>query len=239
MMIRRVASVLLAVLVVFSACSSDADVGEEETPEPKGPCQTSPPSDLEEDSGASDDIRRPATGDYVYEFCGLGGTDVPSGTKLKENLAREGDLDSIEVSTNINRNLRRIVLRWEEGRVLQLINGTIIAGRGRRCTYDPPLEILHIPIRVESFAQQDTDPSLCRGRVDVSVLGRQSVRDGEGRRWTTWVIEVNSEAPSQTEQERHWFAPDLGRDVRVETTTEKADVVNQTAQLLLSYPGSS
>jgi hypothetical protein len=229
---------LLAFVVVSSSCSSGSNVAEEETPEPKGPCQTSPPEDVDEDSGASDNFGRPPTGDYTYEFCGLGGTEVRSGTKLKERVTREGELDLVEVTTSVNDNIRRIVLRWEQKRVVQLINGTVISGIGRRCNYDPPLEILHIPIRVESFPSQETDARLCKGRVEVSVLGRQTIRDANDREWSTWVIEVDSEGQSQTDQEKHWFAPELARDIRIETTTEKPDSVNQTAQLLMSYPGS-
>jgi hypothetical protein len=120
---------------------------------------------------------------------------------------------------------------------VQLFNAIVIGGRERRCTYNPPLEIIHSPIRVESFPRQETG-ALCRGTVDVTVLGRQSVRDANGRTWPTWVIEIASKNGSQTDQEKHWFSPELGRDIRSETATEKIDVVDQTAQLLRSYPGS-
>lgn len=237
MTMRKIAVLLATTLLVLSSCASDGDL-EEETSEPRSACETSPPEELDEGSGASANVKRPTPGAYLYDICGLGGTPVQSGTRLTEKIGREGDIDSIEITTNVNDNVRRVLLRWEENRVVQLINGTVIRGVGRRCTYDPPLEILHIPMRAETFPEQQSDPTRCQGKINIAVLGRQGVRDATGRTWQTWVIELNGEKEAQTEQEKHWFSPDLGRDIRIEVSTERRDSVNQTAQLLRRYPGS-
>jgi hypothetical protein len=119
--------------------------------------------------------------------------------------------------------------------VLQLSNETFINDERHACVYDPPLEVLHNPMQVEDFSTQSTATPDCRETVDVSVVGRDSVKDATGRAWSTWVVEFSTERGATTE-ERHWFSPELGRDVRLETTTSGGGTVNQTAQLLKSYP---
>jgi hypothetical protein len=229
---------MLVMLFTLSSCSSDTKVVEEEAPS-KTSCQTSPASDSgQEETGASENVTRPRVGDYVYDFCGLGDTHVPAGTKFKEHLTTDGDLYTIEVTNNLNGNSRRYQIRWEGNRVVQTSNATTIGGQRRACEYQPPLEILHVPIRVESFASQKTDAALCAGTVDVTVLGRQSVRDASRRKWSTWVIEISTRSGARTDEERHWFSTELGRDIRLETRTEESGKTDQTAQLLRSYPGS-
>jgi hypothetical protein len=120
--------------------------------------------------------------------------------------------------------------------VVELSNETVIGGNRRACSYDPPIEIMHIPIRVEEFREQESGGPGCEATNAVNVVGREDTEDATGKTWSTWVIERQILSGDRTDEERHWFSPDLGHDVRVETVTESGGRRTETAQLLRSYP---
>ena len=232
----RVVWLILAVMLGLANCSTGDEATDAEEERPRGPCQTTSSAEGD-DTEVSEHVNRPQPGEYVYDFCGLRNTPVPQRTRLTESVSAQGDVYTIDVSTNLNENTRRIQLRWEEGRVLQLSNETVIGGERKACSYRPPLEVLHIPIRVEDFSSQRISGT-CQETVKVGVVGRASIGDANGRKWSTWIIEYRREF-GQTERERHWFSPELGRVVRLETTSGGGEAASHTAQLLRRYPGSS
>lgn len=181
-------------------------------------------------------MSRPKPGAYVYDFVGLGITPVPEGTQLTETIAASGNIDVIDVTTNRNDNQRRIRLQWEADRVVQLSNATVIRGEQKLCEYDPPLEVLHIPLFSENFEDQHFQGSACEQTVKISVLDLDSVKDATGRSWPVWQIEVRGESAGRLESETRWFSPELGRDIRVETTTQTGESESQTARVLSRYP---
>lgn len=172
----------------------------------------------------------------MYDFVGLGITPVPEGTQLTETISPSGNVDVIDVTTNRNDNKRRVRLQWEADRVVQLSNATVIGGEEKVCDYEPPLEILHIPMFSESFEEQHFSGTACEQTVQISVLDIDTVKDATGRNWPVWQIEVRSESAGRFESETRWFSPELGRDIRVETTTQTGESESQTARVLSRYP---
>ena len=228
---------LWAVLVVFvllAACSSKEPPPE--PTQPPTPCQANGGENQTDDPDASSPVERPRAGDYVYDFCGLGETRIGDGTQLTEHIAVEGDIYIVDVTNNRNKNTRRYRLRWEEGRVVQLSNVTNIGGSPRGCAYEPPIENIPIPLKVHDLPPQTTGNGACEQTLDISVVGRATVEDATGKKWATWIIDYEAESGSRTDQERHWLSPELGHDVRVETTSQSQGNTTQTAQLLRSYP---
>jgi hypothetical protein len=225
-------ALVVVVLIAFGACSSgnENELFEETATE-------SPRARSRSEDVSPTDVARPKPGEYVYDVSGLGATNVPEGTQLIERLEVSGDLYNITVTNTRNRNAQRIQLRWESNRVVQLSNETIIGGQRRTCTYDPPLEILHIPMTAEPFNDQSFSSTTCESKIEIEVLDRDSVQDANGKAWGVWVIEVRSEAAGRTDVRTRWFSPELGRDIRIQTTTDTAERQDQTEQILARYPG--
>ena len=228
-MTRRTATLILAALLSFVACGSPPD----DQAEPQATETATPAADGD---AAPQVPERPRAGDYVYEFIGLGTTDVPDGTVLTDSIAVEGEDIVITVTNSRNDNARRIGRRWEEGRVVETSNQTIIGGTRRACTYDPPIEIMHIPVRVEEFKEQESGGPGCQTTNAINVVGREDTEDATGKVWPAWVIERQILSGDRTDEETHWFSPELGHDVRVETITVSGGRRTETAQLLRSYP---
>ena len=180
-------------------------------------------------------MSRPRPGNYVYSFFGLGQTSVPQGTELVERVSVSGDEYTIDITNNLNANTRRVRLRWEANRVLQLSNETVIQGQRRSCTFDPPLEILHIPIKAETFETQTSEAELCPSSTDIRVVGRERIEDVNNRIWTTWIIEMQMLEGDRVTTDTHWLSPELGRDVRIESRVEGPNP-SETGQLLKASP---
>lgn len=224
----RLPSLLVAALLALGACSSGSAVDDDAQS-----LTTTPPAD---ESVAPEVPEQPRPGTYVYELLGQRGTDVPEGSLLTEELSASGNDYSVLITNNQNSNTRTIRLRWEEERVVQLSNQTTVGGDRRTCNFEPPLETLHIPIRIEEFSEQATGGPGCNQTVAISVVGRQEIQDATGRTWSTWIIEMQSLSGGRTDEETRWFSPELGRDVRIDTATETDTRRSETTQLLSSFP---
>ena len=239
----RVASLLLVTSLVGGACgSTDDPFGSEDTPtdagrasgEPNGVNPSRSPN-LEQDDPPSE-VKRPRPGEYVYEIVGVGATIVPSGTVIKENLSASGDAYTVDVTNSRNDNRRQIRLRWGSDQVLQLTNDTVVDGERRTCNYNPPLVVLRNPVRAEEYPAQRYSSTTCEREIEVNVIERTSTKDKKGKAWDVWMILVRRDSSGRKDEETHWFSPELGRDIRIETATETQDDYNQTAQILSSYP---
>lgn len=227
----RFASLLVVVLIAIASCSTgtENDSVIEETPSPGSASR-----------GRSDaeptDVARPQPGKYVYDLQGVGNTAVPIGTQLTEAVEASGDLYTIVVTNNRNENAQRFQLRWEADRVVQLSNETSIGGERNVCAYDPPLDVLHIPMFAEVFDEQQFSNTTCEERIEIEVVDGDSVKDANGKSWDVWVVEIRSEAPGRTDMATRWFSPELGRDIRSRTTTDRGARLDETEQILRSYP---
>lgn len=245
---RSLASLLLVVLLLFGACGSGED-----------PFATGDdPTDAADASGAPDggqngdgpsrtpsraqdnpptEVKRPRPGEYVYEIVGVGATIVPSGTVIKERLSASGDAYTVDITNSRNDNSQQLKLRWESSRVVQLTNDFVKDGERITCNYNPPRVLLHNPLRAEEYPAQHYTSTTCEQTIEVTVIERTSTKDKKGKSWDAWMIAVTRNATGRRDEETHWFSPELGRDIRIETATETQDDYNQTAQILSSYPG--
>jgi hypothetical protein len=232
MSLRRTIAIF-ACFIILGACSKGAAEDAEATH-----THTLPPSAPPAKSGeaASSKVTRPQPGVYVYDFVGQGETTVPAGTQITESITVKGNVYTVDVSTNRNANQQSYQLRWSSDRVLQLDNETVIGGTRGSCPYNPPLDVLHLPVRAEHFKSQETGVAACRERFDIEVFNREMVQDATGHPWAAWIIQVRTETNDRTKEETHWFAPKLGRDIRVEVTEDTTTAHRETAQILRSYP---
>jgi len=229
---RRIATLILAALLPLAACSSPAP----DTTLEGNPDTTSEPSPRDEGGSATQVPSRPRPGTYVYDLIGLGETKskVPAGSQLTEQISVSGDVYTVEVTNNQNANTQRIEFRWEDGRVVRLANETVLGGRRTSCRYDPPLEVLRIPIRQEEYREQEATG--CDETTQISVVGREKIEDAEGKAWETWALELHSDSGGRSDQATRWFSPELGREIRIDTASETPEGRNETSQLLRSYP---
>jgi hypothetical protein len=235
---RRVASFAACIVLVFTACSSKGTsnrAGGTGTPgagaSARPGAQASPGA---ASSGATAPVRRPQAGEYVYDLEGRSGTPVPKGTQITEKVSASGDAYTVDVSNNRNSNTRQFIYKWSSDRVLQTFVQSTINGVTKKCTYQPPLEALHIPIRAEKFPTQKWESKECTGQLDIEIFGQEEVEDATGRSWVTWRIETRNESGEPIET--RWFSNELGRDVRILATTVISGTKTVTETVLRSYP---
>lgn len=228
---------LILTVVALSACAGEPDpFATSEPAADDGAAASTQTPRARQDSGPPSEVKRPPAGDYVYKIVGLGTTTVDENTLLTERVSVAGDEFVIDVSNNRNDNTQQLRLRWEANRVVQLSNDISVDGVRRTCVYEPPLVLFNLPMKSEDLDEQSFDSTRCEQSIAISVTERASVKDDTGRTWATWVIEVLREGRGRTDEETHWFAPELGRDIRVETTSESAEAYNHTLRILRSYP---
>lgn len=203
----------LGALLLLAACTAGTD---------QGPASPSPRQRL------SGEITPPQPGTYVYDLTASSidpdDPDAPDRRvegEQSETISVEGDVYSSEITIEGNPGFVTVIrTRWEERSVLLLSSETTTPDASSRCTFEPPVEIVHLPTREERFPTQEWDGPGCQGRTDITVLGAQTVRDATGRAWATWKFEVRTETTSPggsvVETETRWLSPELGRDVRTD-----------------------
>lgn len=246
----RLASPFLVALFLLGACGSNDDpFASEATPtdaaengggssrggneDANGPSRT--PSSAQENPPT--EVKRPRPGEYVYEIVGVGATIIPSGTVINERLSASGDGYTVDITNSRNDNRQQVRLRWGSDRVVQLTNEVVRDGERITCNYQPPRVLLHNPLKAEEYPAQTYTSTTCEQKIEVTVVERTSVKDKKGKSWDVWMMIVRRTATGRRDEETHWFSPELGRDIRIETATETQDDYNQTAQILSSYPG--
>jgi hypothetical protein len=182
---------------------------------------------------AEGQINRPKAGRYVYDLTGeqtnpLNPSAPPEkfapGAQTTLQTSHQGNVTTDESTSSEQAGRAVYKSRWESTKVSLLsINLESQAG-SLNCTFDPPLVIVHIPIKPEKFPTQSLKGSgnACNGKVDITVEGRENVKDATGRSWSTWRVKVRQEV--KTDQlttvgdEIRWFSPDLGTQVRTQVT---------------------
>jgi hypothetical protein len=232
---RRVATFSLSLALLLASCASDGGTNEagSVTSAKPGATPSGTGKPLDTNAKAADEVKLPKPGTYVYDFVGRGDTDVPEGARLTEKVATSGKDVTVDLTNSENENSRRFTLRWEADRVLQLSIVSNIGGRQVTCTFDPPLVLTKIPIRVEKLPTQTVERGSCAGKIDIKVVGREEVADATGRDWLTWRIDTVTGANSES----RWLSPELGRDIRTEVKAEGAGGGStDTATILRSYP---
>lgn len=142
--------------------------------------------------------RAPEPGTYIYDLTASStDPDDPDAPvrrvegEQSETISVEGDVYSSEIMIEGNPGFVTVIrTRWEERRVLLLSSETTTPDASSKCTFEPPLEIVHLPTREERFPAQEWDGPGCQGRTEITVLGPQTVRDATGRAWATWKFEI-------------------------------------------------
>ena len=198
-------------------------------------------------------VNRPKAGRYVYDLSGEGKgpfdpspRPIPSGAQTTTRISRNGDINTDE--TTSSQEAGRIVAktRWEPSKV-SLISYTLeSSGRTFACTFNPPVVILNIPIKAETFPTQNLngEGNACGGTLDITVEGKENVKDATGRTWSTWRVKVRQQVKNtQLEtmmDDTRWVSPDLGTTIRTQSnqngSSQGVTFSSKTTSVLRSHP---
>ncbi len=153
-----------------------------------------------------------------------------SGASTTSQLRHDGDIVIDESTSSESAGRTTTKARWASARVT-LVSLTVETPAGSfACTFKPELVIIHIPIKAEKFPTQNIsgDGNACGGKVDITVEGKEDVKDAAGKTWSTWRVKVHTQTDSgqlkTTNDETRWFSPDLGVQIRQQS--------NQSGKLL-------
>jgi hypothetical protein len=200
-------------------------------------------------------VTRPKEGKYVYDFSGqvLDPADPSATPRRTSGARRTHEIDhngavTKQTETSTASPATTIVrTRWESARVAQLSVRTEIDDTSSGCIFDPPLDVLHIPIRAEKFPRQQIKGggSSCGGTYDLTVNGPEKVEDATGRSWDTWkiTIETHTTSGNSDATEIRWISPELGKEIRIEGSFEQdapggARTRGESVNILRSRPGT-
>lgn len=197
----------------------DTDGGGSDGPEPRSEQQSA------DDGG----VNPPKTGDYVYDLDGTtsdpfnpAGRDYPDDTTATVEVSKDGDVYSSKTTNSEDPGASTSRVRWEADRALLLFTKQERPGVSFSCTFEPPVEILRVPMKAETFPTQEWSSDSCEGTTDITVVGQEDVQDANGETWSTWKIEQETDYTFRGEQgtatgtlrTTTWFSPDLGNEVR-------------------------
>lgn len=181
--------------------------------------------------GSESRQRYPSKARMVVEYVGKDEDPEESGPQFTTRTTWNFAQDTLVTTT-----------QWEPGRVLLLYTNLLSDGE-HRCVYEPPVEILRLPIQAQVLPAQPWEGAECSGEIQVSVLRKESV-SAAGRRWEAWKVrQVMRYVMGDLEGTRDdtiWISPDLGVELKIE---RKADVTRsgdrlrmRQTMLLKEYP---
>jgi hypothetical protein len=169
----------------------------------------------------------PKDGTYTYAYSGSASdpfnpTAPPSrfsGTLTNEHT-HSGSVHTTETTNSETPGRTTIRTRWSTAKVemLSLKNQSSAGEFG--CTFDPPLLITKFPIKPETYPQQQLkgEGNACSGTLDITIVKKETVKDGNGKAWSTWQVKVKTTLKSDqltiTQNETRWIAPELGVEVK-------------------------
>jgi hypothetical protein len=217
-----------------------------------GPAATQAPAG-QVPPAAEGQVNRPKAGRYVYDISGEstspfapGPQKFPSGSQLTTRITHSGNTNTDETTSSAQAGRVVAKTRWESARVLLLSYTVEQSGQTLSCTFNPPLEIIHIPIKAETFPSQNLSGqgNACGGTLRITVEGQENVKDATGKTWSTWRVKVRQEVKNNqlntTADETRWFSPDLGVQVRSQSNQSGsfsgANFSSKTTSVLRSYP---
>jgi hypothetical protein len=210
------------------------------TPKPAAQGGTNPPKD----------------GSYVYRVDGEGTSPFnPTPQKFTnetrtDKSSHSGNVYTTETTTSIQAGKSTIRARWEATKV-SLLSIVIESQIGTlSCDYTPKPVIAHIPAKVETFPQQPLtgNGNACGGTIDISVLRKENAKDASGKTWSTWLFEIkinskftyNGQPITNTSDDKRWISPDLGTEIKTDTTSSTQFGANKsnshTTSVLKSHP---
>lgn len=174
-------------------------------------------------------INRPRAGTYVYDLDGQASDplnpaappqDYAEDAEATVDVSRDGDINTAQASNTESPGVTTLRSKWEATRVLLLSLKTETPLGDFNCVFDPPMEIAHIPPKVETFPTQNWK---CKGeegqgKTDIQVVGKETVKDAKGKSWSTWKVLVKTESTSPDfsikQDDTRWVSPDLGVEIR-------------------------
>lgn len=256
---RSVAAAVLSV-VLLAACGGGSDVGDLREP---GETSAAGRDDAavrtpDVDAAPEGGVNRPREGTYTYTYESRqtnASTPDAAPRRSKANatytskVSRDGDVYTFADSSSEGPAVATRKQRWEDDRVLEVSSEITTDDQQAGCTYSEPIEVLRIPLKEEKFPPQELEGSgtNCNGTRTLAVEGREDVLDDAGLTWSTWRITSETVIKTdvgltQRSTDTRWFSPDLGKDVKLEGTTEyidpdgKVTVRAEQSVLLTSFP---
>ncbi|HYZ93025.1 MAG TPA: hypothetical protein VFA34_11655 [Actinomycetota bacterium] len=174
-------------------------------------------------------INTPKDGKYVYTYKGEASDPFNPAApperfdgELTIESSHEGNVYTSEQTNTESPGRVTTRSRWEATRITLLSFKTETAGGDFSCTFDPPLLIAKIPIKVEKFPTQQLKGSgnACNGKLDIEVQAKETVQDATGKSWSTWrihvVLQVGNEQFTNTTDQTQWLSPDLGFEIKTD-----------------------
>lgn len=174
-------------------------------------------------------INRPRPGTYVYDLDGKSSDplnpaappeDYAGDAEATVKIGQSGDINSAEASNTESPGVVTIRTKWEPSRILLVSLKTETPLGEINCVFDPPIEIAHIPPKVETFPTQNWKCSGedGEGKTDIQFVGKETVDDANGKSWSTWKVMTKTQSTSPdfsiSQEDTRWVSPDLGIEIR-------------------------
>jgi hypothetical protein len=193
-------------------------------------------------------VNRPKTGRYTAKVSGEA-TDpftgqrqpVPDGARAFTDLSASGVEYTSKITNNQMAGDTTTKTRWESARVLLLlfsINQPVVKVR---CDYDPPLVILQLPVKKQTYAPQTRkDGTDCTQTTAITVAGQETAK-AMGRDWATWKItqkttySFNNASITGTLNQTLWLSPELGVAIKTDETNNGTYKTTAGSQKIFSH----
>jgi hypothetical protein len=214
--------------------------------------ETAEPGTTPDVPEAEDDgINRPREGDYLYAYeTETVNSATPNATprrskpdaELTSTVSNTGDETTTKDKSTEGSAVSTTVQQWEDDRVLDVESRLDSEQGSSGCEYEPPIDALHIPIKMEKFPAQKLEGKgvSCAGDRTITVEDQETIKDARGIEWATWRIRVETvvkqQALTKKSVDTRWFSPDLGKDVRIRGV---AEYINSEGQVALRASQSS
>ena len=261
----KLAALCLALVIAATGCATNGDdVGTEADPTERARPEVTPgadasPGDGDGDGGdeQTDDVNRPREGTYVYDYASEStNASTPTASprraaeeaELTSKVSHDGDVITTEEKSSEGPAVATSRWRWSDDGAVELSFETKTQQATSGCRFEKPIEMLRIPIKAEKFEKQSFDGTgtSCNGERTVTVERMEDVEDEEGKTWPTWrmVIETSVRGQGLTNRSTvvRWFSPELGKDIKIETTSELVNASGsvsargESTSVLKAYP---
>lgn len=202
--------------------------------------QTSPPGTQ------PDGARIPKPGTYVYAVSSPQGGGQETSVEIGPGRTVPGGTElSVRIGSQVTTQ------RWERTRVLLLRLQLSTSEGDVECRFNTSaggLELAHFPYRPETFPRQEWSNDRCSGFHQQQVVGQENLTV-RGRTWSTWKVVTTTrlriDLPTEggtpepgdfTTRQTQWVAPDLGVDVKTESTSQSDGSSDTSTRELTAYP---
>lgn len=175
----------------------------------------------------------PKDGTYTYTYEGKGndptnpaaGEQSFSGERY-DKISHSGGTYTTETTTSEDAGRTTIKTRWTDTKV-EMLEIVIESQAGTfSCRFDPPLVITKFPIKPETYPTQTFkgDGNACDGKLDITIVKKEDVKDAAGKAWSTWNVKVHTEIRPPNlviiQDETRWVSPDIGVGIRSQGTQD-------------------